>query len=116
AHYVSYFDDTIGALWRETFGSYGAMVERGLDMVVAEINIKYRASAKPEDMLRVETRIERLGETSMTTLMNVMRADELLVEGRIRHVFVDTESWGKTPIPDWMRSGLAPFLGAPSDE
>lgn len=110
SNYVAYFDDTIGALWRQAFGSYAAMTERGLDMVVAEINLKYRASAKPEEMLRVEARIERLGETSLTTLMSVMREDELLVEGQIRHVFVDNESWKKTPIPDWLREGLRPYL------
>ncbi|MDX6622665.1 MAG: acyl-CoA thioester hydrolase [Solirubrobacterales bacterium] len=110
SNYVAYFDDTIGALWRQAFGSYAAMTERGLDMVVAEINLQYRASAKPEEMLRVEARIERLGETSLTTLMSVMREDELLVEGRIRHVFVDNASWKKTPIPDWLREGLSPYL------
>lgn len=110
ANYVSYFDDTIGALWRQAFGSYAAMTERGLDMVVAEINLKYRASAKPEEMLRVRATIERLGETSLTTLMSVMRDDEPLVEGRIRHVFVDNGTWQKTPIPDWLRDGLRPYL------
>lgn len=110
ANYVSYFDDTIGALWRTAFGSYAAMTERGIDMVVAEVNLVYRASARPEEMLQVEARIERLGETSMITLMRVMREEELLVEGRIRHVFVDNGNWGKTPIPDWLREGLGPYL------
>ena len=109
ANYIAYFDDTIGALWRQAFGSYAAMTDRGLDMVVAEINLKYRASAKPEEELRVEARIERIGETSLTTLISVMRDRELLVEGRIRHVFVDNESWAKTPIPEWLRDGLEPY-------
>lgn len=110
ANYVSYFDDTIGAMWRTAFGSYAAMTDRGLDMVVAEVNLVYRASARPEEMLRVEALIERLGETSMTTLMRVMRDDDLLVEGHIRHVFVDAENWAKTPIPTWLRNGLNPYL------
>src|SRR5689334_18052284 len=100
ANYVSYFDDTIGALWREAFGSYAAMTERGIDMVVAEINLVYRASARPEEMLRVEATVERIGETSLTTVMRVMRDEDLLVEGHIRHVFVDNERWQKTPIPE----------------
>lgn len=114
ANYVSYFDDTIGAMWRAAFGSYAAMTERGIDIVVAEVNLKYRASARPEEMLRVEANIERLGETSMTTLMRVMRDDTLLVEGHIRHVFVDNETWQKTPIPDWLRNGLNPFTSKES--
>lgn len=109
ANYIAYFDDTIGALWREAFGSYAAMTERGIDMVVAEINLKYRASARPEEMLQVEARIERIGETSLITQMRVIRDDELLVEGQIRHVFVDNKNWQKTPIPNWLREGLAPY-------
>jgi len=109
ANYVSYFDDTIGALWRQAFGSYAAMTERGIDMVVAEINLKYLASARPEEMLQVRATIERLGETSMTSLMQVVGEQELLVEGRVRHVFVDNDSWKKTPIPDWLREGLRPY-------
>jgi acyl-CoA thioester hydrolase len=110
ANYVSYFDDTIGAMWRQAFGSYAAMTERGIDMVVAEINLVYRASARPEEMLQAQARIERLGETSMTTLMQVKRDDDLLVEGHIRHVFVDNKTWQKTSIPDWLREALNPFL------
>jgi acyl-CoA thioester hydrolase len=109
ANYVSYFDDTIGALWRKAFGSYAAMTERGIDMVVAEINLAYRGSAKPEEVIRAEARIERLGETSITTRIDVLRERELLVEGWIRHVFLDTATWAKTPIPDWLRDGLSPF-------
>ena len=109
ANYVSYVDDAVGALWRQAFGSYDAMVERGIDMVVAELNLVYRAPARPEEAIAVEMRIERLGETSMTSGMNVVRGEDLLVEARIRHVFVDTATWSKTPIPDWLRSALAPY-------
>ena len=109
ANYVAYFDDTVGALWREAFGSYQAMVERGLDMVVAEMNVRYRGSARPEDEIRVEASVERFGETSMSVRLDVKREDELLVEGTIRYVFLDTTSWEKTAIPTWIRDGLAAY-------
>jgi len=114
AHYVAYFDEAIVALWREAFDSpYGEMVdEEGIDMVVAEVNVQYRASARPEEMIRVELTVEALGETSMTSRLDVMRGEELLVKGRMRHVFVDTGSWTKTPIPDRLREGLGPYLAA----
>lgn len=111
AHYVAYFDEAIVALWREAFDvPYGEMVdEEGIDMVVAEVNVQYRASARPEEMIRVELTVEALGETSMTSRLDVKRGEELLVEGRMRHVFVDTESWTKTPIPDRLRTGLLAY-------
>ena len=30
------------------------------------------------------------------------------------YVFVDAETWQKTPIPDWVREALAPFTPAPA--
>ncbi len=116
AHYLAYFDDALTELWRQAFGSYQAMLDRGLDMVVAEVNVKYLGSARPEDLIRVEARVVSLGTTSMSMRLDVWREEELLVEGRIHHVFLDVASWEKTPIPAWLREGLHPYLEAsPSD-
>lgn len=110
ANYVAYFDHAITELWREAFGSYAVMEERGIDMVVAEVNAKFLGSARFDDLVTLGAAIERLGTTSMTTRLWLHREKELLVEGWIRHVFVDAESWEKTEIPDWLREGLTPYL------
>lgn len=109
ANYVAYFDLAITELWREAFGSYAAMEDRDLDMVVAEVNVQFRGSARFDDLITITAAIERLGTTSMTTRLQIHRDEELLVEGRLRHVFVDAKSWEKTEIPDWLREGLAPY-------
>ncbi len=109
ANYAGFFDDALTELWREAFGSYQAMVERGVDMVVAELNTRFLASARFDDLIRIEAEIEQLGTTSMTTRLEVLRGEELLVRGQMRHVFVDAETWTKTPAPDWVREGLAPY-------
>ena len=36
AHYLAYFDTSITELWRAAFGSYQAMLDRGVDIVLAE--------------------------------------------------------------------------------
>lgn len=113
ANYVAYFDDAVGALWRQALGSYAAMVERGIDMVVAELNMRCLAPARPEEEIRVELTIERLGTTSMISRLEVRREAELLTEGRLRHVFVDAASHRKAPMPDWLRESLEPYLQAP---
>jgi acyl-CoA thioester hydrolase len=110
ANYVAYFDHAITELWREAFGSYAVMEERGIDMVVAEVNSKFLGSARFDDLVTLSAAIERLGATSMTTRLWLHREEELLVEGWIRHVFLDAESWEKTEIPDWLREGLTPYL------
>lgn len=109
ANYVAYFDHGFTELWREAFGSYAVMEERGVDMVVAEVNVQFRGSARFDDLVTLSLAIESLGTTSMTSRLWLHRDEELLVEGRMRHVVVDAQSWEKTEIPDWLREGLAPY-------
>jgi acyl-CoA thioesterase FadM len=47
----------------------------------------------------------------MTTAFTVRREGETLVEGELRHVFVDVATMRKTEIPDVMREALTPYLG-----
>jgi acyl-CoA thioester hydrolase len=110
ANYLAYVDLAFTELWREIFESYQSMVERGIDMVVGELNLGFRGPARFDEEIAVELSIERLGTTSVTTRLGITREQELLIEGWIRHVFVDAESWQKSPAPDWVREGLAPYL------
>ena len=112
ANYLLYFDVAFTELWREALGSWTEMVERGVDAVVAEANIRFRSAARYDDVLELRARIARLGTTSITTEIDVVRDGDVLVEGSLRHVFVDVESWAKTEIPDWIEDGLRPFAMA----
>jgi acyl-CoA thioester hydrolase len=109
ANYLLFFDVAFTELWREAVGQWDEMVERGVDAVVAEANLKFRAPARFDDVLALRARIVRLGTTSLTTEIDVVRDDEVLVEGRLRHVFVDAATWAKTEMPDWIGDGLRRF-------
>jgi len=109
ANYLLYFDVAFTELWRAAIGPWQEMVERGIDAVVAETNIRFRAPARFDDELRLKAQVARLGATAITTEIDVLRGDELLVEGWLRHVCVDTHGWKKTELPDWVRSGLRRF-------
>lgn len=109
AHFLAYFDMSITELWRAAFGSYQAMIDRGVDVVVAEAQLRYHRPAHFDEQLTLEIAITRLGTTSIASIQRVLRDGELLVEGSLRHVLVDREGLAKTEIPDWMREGLAPW-------
>ena len=109
AQYFAYVDVALTEMWREAFGSYGDVVAAGTDVVVVEAASTFRASARFDDDLDVELRIERLGTTSMAMATAIRRDDELLVEGRIVHVFVDAATMGKKAIPDHMRAALEAY-------
>jgi acyl-CoA thioester hydrolase len=110
AHYFTYFDVALTEMWRLAFGSYANVVQRGTDVVVAEAGATFRAPARFDDELDVELGIARLGTTSMTMATAVRRDGQLLVEGRLVHVFIDTATMGKQPIPDYVRAGLEPYV------
>jgi acyl-CoA thioester hydrolase len=110
AHYLAYFDISITELWRAAFGGYQTMLERGGDVVVAEAQLNYLSSARFDDELKLGIAVARLGTTSIHTRHHVWRGLELLVEGSLRHVFVDSETYKKKPIPGWVSDGLAPWI------
>lgn len=113
ANYLVFFDVTITELWREVFGSYDEALQRyGLDLVVAETNVRYLTPARFDDELDVDVTIERLGTTAITTRYDVLRGSESIAAGHIRHVFVDLATGEKRTIPDDVREALGPYVGA----
>jgi acyl-CoA thioester hydrolase len=110
ANYFAYFDVGMTELWRAAIGSYGLMMERGVDMVVAEASARFLGAARFDDALELEVAITRLGRTACTTRHRVLRDGEALVEGAMRHVFVDPRTLQKLAIPDWLRESLAPWV------
>ena len=110
ANYFVYFDLTLTELWRETLGSYEALTADGLDLVVAETGARFRAPARFDDELEITLEIERLGNTSMVSAIEIARDGEILAEGRIVHIFVHADRLGeKVPIPDHVRRILQPY-------
>jgi acyl-CoA thioester hydrolase len=109
ANYLLYFDVAFTELWREAVGPWLEMVDHGFDAVVAHADIDFRAPARYDDVLSLPARIVGLGRTAITTEIDVMRGEELLVAMRARHVCVSTETWEKTEVPSWVREGLERF-------
>jgi acyl-CoA thioester hydrolase len=107
ANYLLYFDVALTEYWRDRIGPWDDMALLGVDAVVAEANLRFRSPARFDDVLALDVRTEELGTTSMTTLVEIRRDGELLVEMRLRHVFVDRETWSKTAIPEEIREKLA---------
>jgi acyl-CoA thioester hydrolase len=110
AHYLAYFDIGITELWRAAFGSYQTMIDRGVDMVVAEAQLSFSQPARFDDQLTLEVGVTKLGNTSILTRHQIWRDGQQLVGGRMRHVLVELPALSKTAIPEWAREGLAPWV------
>src|SRR2546421_5244673 len=66
SHYFAYFDVAMTELWRAAMGRYDAMIERGVDMVVAEAQARFLGSAPFHDEIEIEVAVERPGATPPT--------------------------------------------------
>jgi acyl-CoA thioester hydrolase len=106
ANYLLFFDVAFTELWREAVGPWLEMTTRGFDAVVGEARLGFKAPARFDDELAIALRIDRLGRSSVATDVRILRDEELLVEGALRHVVVSTETWRPVAMPEWIRSGL----------
>jgi acyl-CoA thioester hydrolase len=111
ANYLAYIDHTITELWRAAYGGYTVMLDRGVDIVVAQVNMRFLGSARFDEEVIIEATVTNIGTTSVTTAFRFRRAgdEELLLGADIRHVFIDPPTAAKAPVPDWAREGLAPW-------
>jgi acyl-CoA thioester hydrolase len=112
ANYLLYFDITMGELWRE-LGGYQAMVDAGVDMVVAEARVRYLAPLRFDDEFEVQATVANLGETSMRTEVVIVSDGKTIAEGDLRHVFIEAGGGAKSPIPERIRAGLARYSPVP---
>ena len=114
SHYLTYFDTSITELWRAGVGGDRAMLDRGLDVVVAAARLRCLGPARFDEELTLEIGITNLGNTSIASEHRISHGGQTLVEGTLVHVLVDRSTLAKTPIPDWLREGLSPWLVVPS--
>jgi acyl-CoA thioester hydrolase len=112
ANYLTYLDQSMTELWREALGGYQSMLDGGLDMVVVETTLRYHQPARFDDVITLEVAVTRLGETSISTAHRIIRDGEVLLVASLHHVLVDLETLSKKPLPDWLRSGLEPWVTA----
>ncbi|HYH61165.1 MAG TPA: thioesterase family protein [Solirubrobacterales bacterium] len=114
ANFLAYADIAITELYREAFGSWSMVMEAGgIDMVVAEANVRYFAPLHFDEEIELVASVTRIGTTATTTVVAVEREGARVAEVSIRHVVVDPKTREKAPIPDALRSGLEQYRLSP---
>ena len=78
----------------------------------AASSCEFRASASFPEPLEVGIGIERLGSTSVTWALGILRSgeDDPIATGRFVHVFVDAATRRPTPVPAPIRSAVEEHL------
>ena len=81
--------------------------DTGAMFVVAEVQTRYLAPARLDDLLQVTVRVEEQGAASMVIVQEAFRGDVLLAKGRIRIGCVHAESLRPCRIPARVINALA---------
>ncbi len=106
ANYFVYFELGRTELLRAQGGNYRAMEEGGLFMVVVNLECKYRKSARYDDLLRLQTRVDKITPAKIVHTYRLYRGHELLTEAQSTLACVDRTGTVQR-IPDVLRGSEA---------
>ncbi|MFD6069236.1 MULTISPECIES: acyl-CoA thioesterase [Amycolatopsis] len=115
AHYLAYVDMAMFEVEKVLFGSHQEALARGVDVVVAESNLRYRAPCSYDDELVVAVYLDHLGTTSLVIDFEITRDGDLCTEVKTRYVFVDPKTLKKAAPPASVREVYAALLPAQAD-
>jgi acyl-CoA thioester hydrolase len=90
ANYLRFFEAARNELFRAHGGTYRAFEEAGLMLPVVEVAVSYRAPARYDDVLLIETEISAASRVRLTFRYEVRREDEarVLCSGHTVHACV----------------------------
>lgn len=78
ANYLVYFEQARTELLRQSGGVYKELEDRGFFLVVAKVDVRYRAPAYYDDLLTVRTTVTRIGPVRMEHKYEVRRPNGTL--------------------------------------
>jgi acyl-CoA thioesterase FadM len=76
---------------------------------VADAQASFLGKVRFDNEIELHFAIAKLGNTSMVSEIEERRDGEVLVRGRMVHVFVDSRTMEKKQIPDDVRAKLEPW-------
>lgn len=107
ANYLKFFERARTEWLRAQGVEQGTLRDAtGVLFVVAEVQLRYLASAKLDDALRVTVQVLETGAASMVVAQQAWRGTQLLCEGRIRVGCVDAQSLRPQRMPAVVRAVL----------
>ena len=110
AHYLMYFDVAITEYYRALGYPYPqGLAQHGTDLFVKKAEVEYQASAGYDDEIEVCVRVARLGRSSLEFQLELYRADQLLVGGKVVYVNADPETRKSAPLPEFLRGAIKRF-------
>ena len=114
--YFEFCDEAYSAYMRAMGMPWQELVESGTDVFYASATCDYLGSSRFEDTIHIETRIPKIGNTSITVAFVIRNeANETLAKATLTSVCVDPRTRRKERVPDAFRQRVSAFQGEPAD-
>jgi acyl-CoA thioester hydrolase len=115
-NYITFQDETFSQFFREIDYDYTEIEEWGVHTV--NVDMDYRGRATFADELVHGFRVERIGDSSMTSEYAAYREADgtLIAEGTVTHVAVDEDTGETVHIPEEFREAVRAFQDEPPHE
>ena len=107
SNYLVYADVAATEFWREHLGGYAEFNELGLDVVLADANIRFRRPLEFDDEFQVRVSVGTVTARSLALEFGFIREGEPIAEIDVSYVCVDSREHTAQPIPERIRAVLA---------
>lgn len=91
ANHINYYEMGRTELLRAQGGDYRSIEESGLFLVVVKLDCRYHAPARYDDLLTLETTVERVSAVKIEHSYRLFRGDQLLASASSVLACVDRE-------------------------
>lgn len=102
ARYLEWFEAGRTEILRDKGITYSDFEKQGMVAPVVELKVNFKAPARYDEEVEVETTIEEIGNSSIKFGYKVTKEDKLLVEAYTVNVFVDMDM-KPVKVPDSVR-------------
>lgn len=91
ANYLNWFEVGRTEMIRELGMPYQGLETRGLLLPVIEADLKFRAPARYDDLVTIDTKIVELTSLRIRFAYEIKRGEEMLVTGGTQHVWLNQD-------------------------
>ncbi|WP_266367302.1 acyl-CoA thioesterase [Tellurirhabdus rosea] len=113
-NYLNYFDVAITEYFRNLGLQFTNPEAIGGEFYVRKATLEYHGPARFDDLLDIQVRCGRIGNSSLQLLLLITRNGELLVSGEIIYVNTDPATRTAAPVSPSLRQRIEAFEN-PSD-
>lgn len=104
-NYFTWFEVARTELFRAIGFPYDDIEKNGLRVMVVEASCSYKSPATYDDLLKIETKIKNIKNTSLDFDYIIRKGEALIARGETTHVFTD-KSRKPVKIPEELKKAL----------